>query len=476
MRIRMPAASIVAMIALLLSGCGAQQISKELYTQKRLGQFELHASLEKGSNGYRFTQLSTKRFHLQGTHVCLNDLSPEDLDVTSYSCLDRFFGLVNAGNCPQSGKDRFRSKSVLVGDTVGMHLFYVGLLTVFGVVPVVHESHFDYQDYNAAVSAALKQDHLDRDHLLDELDDGITYCNELGRDLQTYGRKKYDEEHYYATALYNKFRERIQLVEKVRDSSGFYDNSIAMMEKVALAPNDVPIKRIEAFAYPLELSCPPSQFTQELERKKQACNASFAEDKREIDRNATEYGNYLSQLTSYITLRHPREFTQNDYHIKVFAPDTIKCAEKVDEVPVEFEIVSKDFRSIYPRFSDNDNNVEVTFDGRFLTFANKTRKRVKIKSVLFTYNNQTVDLAVNDTEAALELLPGAVITGYDVNPRVSQAIAKLSDYPRLTSSVAKNTTIDFGLAIKYRIVDLNTEKTLAKAQKFNLYDVLKAGS
>lgn len=463
------AGALVVLSSLLLAGCGVSQIPKEKYSSDSMGHFQLHASLVKGGNGYAFDRVSTKQDQLPSSvHVYLNDLSPENIDTTSYSCLDRIFGFWNDEKCPASSDESFRSKSLMLPETFGFQLVTVGIGTVIGVVPIVHESHFDYKDYNQAVQEGLANSQVDRKKLVEKLDEGVKYCNDLANNA-TESEKAKSNQYSEAVKSYGEFKTGIKFVTNVRDDSGFYDSSVDLLSHVKVESNILSTPPLKVHAFPMDVDSAPADFPREVEAKMKVCKSQYDREKIEVEKAAADYASTLNSETSYVDVKFPEKFDENNFHIAVAGSNKITTGS-LDRArtPLDFTIVSKDFFSVYPKFRGDDPTVKVSFDGHALSFENKTKKFVQIKSVSIYYNDNIYSISRNDNESIVELSPEAVSSGYDLVDRVNNVIRAESNYPNMTADLAKKTNFKFGFAIKYRVEEQTVDKTLYRTDRYNL--------
>jgi hypothetical protein len=150
------------------------------------------------------------------------------------------------------------------------------------------------------------------------------------------------------------------------------------------------------------------------------------------------------------------------------------CPEKKEiknenyDIPVKVNIKSLNFEKIIPaQFELSDKILKMLKNGDEIILTNFSSKYITIENISFYYNNQISDF----NEDKIELPPQCNISkdfrkSFNIN-------WKSLKFSYMTRKKAESTTIDFGFALKYKILDLNKEQTIYKTHKFNFLDLIK---
>ena len=154
------------------------------------------------------------------------------------------------------------------------------------------------------------------------------------------------------------------------------------------------------------------------------------------------------------------------YHFVLHCPE--KLARNQDGLillPVDIEILSRDFEHLFPEFSEENRELSVAVYQGSLVLKNKTDEFVDVQSVSIYYNSQISTAAKLGTR--LNLAPFQY-TEVPVAELVSPAIAVESRHTNMTPDKASRASFSFGLAIKYSLNDRDAVETLYGMNDFNL--------
>jgi len=114
----------------------------------------------------------------------------------------------------------------------------------------------------------------------------------------------------------------------------------------------------------------------------------------------------------------------------------------------------------------SDQAVDVILANGGITVANKTQHYISVDSISYYYNGRVVSQSLSE----------------EIAPLSSRRVLNVSDLPiekqrlafrDVTKTEAQKTLVEFGLASKYRVVDLNREKTLLSINNYPLYELLE---
>jgi len=162
-----------------------------------------------------------------------------------------------------------------------------------------------------------------------------------------------------------------------------------------------------------------------------------------------------------------------------------KCPEFIDASPprqpvsVEVIVKSKDFSNIYPAFSGKDRNLSVEFDGSKVRITNNVNKYIKLLSTSIYYNKVVETSEDKSLNSLIGIIPPEGFTEEGISSLgfiINSPIAKLVDYPNMTTAKAQGKKIKFGFAIRYQVGDSEQYETFFKTKKYKLVDVLLAGN
>lgn len=207
--------------------------------------------------------------------------------------------------------------------------------------------------------------------------------------------------------------------------------------------------------------------------------ASYLDIKNEllakIDNDIKEYtkyvndsftnANYLIKRSNTSIYKYKDNISLN-YHCK--APSKIKY-ELGKKIAIKADVIidSLNFYGISPKsFEMSDKNLNVKFEhvnGSLIPgrFSNKSRDYVLVDSVT-TYNKGKV---YTQSPVNLELAP-MVAKKYSVEQNLD------FDFKDITKDKAKKIFVEYGHALKYKIINTNIEKTIFNTKKYRLIDLL----
>ena len=105
-----------------------------------------------------------------------------------------------------------------------------------------------------------------------------------------------------------------------------------------------------------------------------------------------------------------------------------------------------------------------------MNILNKTHKYVTVNSITVYYNSEVKNVIF---DSVIELPPDTFKDIPMSNFLSNANIKKVASFLNVDKKAALSTYLNFGLGIKYRVVDQNMDKSLYKTNKYNLYNVLK---
>ena len=150
---------------------------------------------------------------------------------------------------------------------------------------------------------------------------------------------------------------------------------------------------------------------------------------------------------------------------EIQCPATVSTAAK--KVDIGLTINSLKFKKILPRkIIEKDNNIEVMLRDGIFNFTNKSSSYIEVNSVSFYYNGKIASLY----NMSKELPPASEqnLTYLNRFPLEKNAL----DFLNVTKKMALKKNLNFGIAIKYRILDTNKEITLYQNNKYSLLELI----
>jgi len=212
------------------------------------------------------------------------------------------------------------------------------------------------------------------------------------------------------------FKKKIIIKPKIIDKTGFYNGEMLLKKEIKLAK---------------ELKCP------------------F--DMREVEYQVNLYpveSGYIIDLDKTI---FRLKYNETGYTLKP-----------------RVTLISKIATNILPKYTSEDENLKVVFDGKYLTFINKRKYYLQINSLSVYYDDK---VGVFDFDKPILLSPLTKSEPLLIdNPRTRKLIN--ISYYILTKKFAKLKNFKFGIAVRYFLSDKNQEKTLFSLKNYNLYEVL----
>lgn len=378
----------------------------------------LYATVLKTGDSYSISSISPNE-----GNVRINDLSP------NFSTARRNCGIyvaingnpanAEAAKCEEQKAFQFITTKVNKVENLILTVFSAGINVVAGGRHT-RSGYFDEDEYRKAIDEAFVKANIDREMIIYN----YTYFKNKDKEL---------------LELYNTQRNKIKINIQVKDETGFF-RSQNLSEYVASHISTRSLTEINKQSY--------SEFAKFIER--QAIDILLAEKYNDF-----EFGGYNGTVSGYQVELEPSNARSGNNSI----------------ITVKANITNKMFSSIYPQYDNQDKNIKIQFKGNKLQFENKTSNYLQVLSISMYYGPYVKTILRNDNP--LELAPEAsTIDPIDVTLFEDNKMVNLSTYEKVTASSAKKTNINFGFAVKYRVVEQNQDKTLFKTLRYNLYEML----
>ncbi|WP_152593341.1 hypothetical protein [Vibrio navarrensis] len=420
------------MTASAMFGCSSTSEIPTTYSDSTISiKYPVYAQLERIDGQYEFTRFSSTPLN-SGAWVNLATMAPT-WSTDKENC---FTGIVEYSNksltCKTGNEELFRSKGTdfTPGKTMGYVLFSVFSLGIAATMPP-GSVEFDEDEYLDAISQAKRK--LEQQMA----QNGTTYQSvllEADKSMSSFV-KQYDSiAENYTYSLKNDI--------KVSDKTGLFEKTAYPLDSlVFLAKNSLPEPTIQMTVHEFG----PNYLNSLKLTQDQKLSA-------------------LKQATATVSVSCQENALSNvDYNIKCpkFVPT------KDHAVPVELVINSISFKNILPyEIREKDNNIEVTFKNNTFDIINKSDSYIKVDSISFYYNGKIANIHKMDRDYPPQ--SQAVLTFLNSLPIERSAL----NFSNVSRDNAMKTKVNYGIAVKYRLLDSNKEITLYRNRQYPLLKLL----
>lgn len=444
----------VATAAAGLSGCASSEPPAPVVEHENIfiGTEPIFAVLSRRGDGqWTFTRVTAQNEDPEdGYLVRLNDLNPA-FDIRRAECEPRAYR--ENDRCNPLNPFRKRNMGV-VGKIVDTGIS-AGTGGAISGVSRSYTTDFDNVEFNAAVDQALLLTGLDDNRIalidgLDRVDDLVASQQKEVEEVRARMLRQYELDK----------KENIRLDTRVSGLVEYYSDDLDPSEFVAVGANVTAGRAApsQASVTPDVLPCDASrcvdQLSSTLANLKQAHAQELEGLRAELE----------SQTDTYVVDCGATSYA--GYHFRLHCPDKLqRNPDGMILLPVEIEILSRDFELLFPEFStDNGKIAAAVSDGR-LVLGNRTGDFVDVQSVSVYYNSHINTMSNIGTR--LDLAPYQT-AGMPVSEFASPEIDVESLHTNMTPDKASRSTFSFGLAVKYSLRDRDSVETLYGASDFNV--------
>lgn len=420
----------------------------------------LYADIVKLENNYKLSRISNSKLLIN-----LNDMTPT-VDTAEHNC-----GVYAGNGRPVSGNSKscppeslFRISKIDKTKTAAYTTLMFGMSALLG--NHVRYSYFDMDLFKTATDQAIPETNRTRYiNKFIELSEYKNYSETKINEIESYKNSKANDLKNKYIIPYKQKINDANYTLTLNDKSGFYDKSINFSQLVRLYENNFDIfhftdKPISV----LKIETTPENFDEIINKTKSNIKELTDFYSSNIPKDLENYEKFLIKQSSTVLVHKLIESSYNDYTIDLNVPDIIAVKQKDEiQVPIKLTILAKTFNNIYPSDQFSDQNISIYFDGKKIKLTNKTNYFVQIKNIS-TYYNNNIDNQSYDIELPPKSYKEMFFSPY--------SIAAQSYYPNINAKSAKNKNVSFGFAVKYRLVEMNTDKTLFKVNKYNVYSLL----
>ena len=419
---------------------------------------ELYGQLEKAHGQWRFTSITNNK-----SAKSVVDLYNIDKNIpyntSSSKCTEVFF---MPKDCDSKGE--FRTYKTDWPNTIFKSVMMAGIPFILGLRDGNIE--FDSDGYKDAVHQAFKADNIDT--ILIQNTEYEKLATARTSEYNTHTKEKYDALYQKYYTVYESGRENIKLSFSIKDNTGLWNGELDNDVHVKNMTLDMPSDEVN---YYKEFSFTPSVEPDKVKVMASGIDSIYQADIASLQQKLKEYEKTLVRQTSEYSLPHDDVFTKDGFVVQIDAPKTVAFkGTSIQKVPVLYTVVAKNFKNVYPKYSNSDSNLEARFDGKNLDLINRTDYFLQVKTISVYYNSDIYNYTFNDV---LELAPGAVKKDIAIDTIVNDKIRNDAETRIVDAKKAKSTDILFGFAFKYRLVEQNVDKTLYKQVSSNLFKVLK---
>ena len=428
---------IFTFILLVFSGCSSNKPADTHVGSENIeiNGIPIFAYLEKTEDGYRFTSFSADT-EINEPWVNLNKGKPTWHTGTETDCNVGIARLTKAvGRCKTINEDLFREFSTRIGMTAFVTVFTFGVGALAPNGDVVFNMEEFKAAYNEAKENMIKRS-PERENVIKEY---VSKVNSLAKSL--------DREYSYYTKKYFSVNDRAKIKLKINDESGLFSGQINFSKFIHIKNNKIKKNEDMMLSYKAE-SLPKLIEGMNLQYSKILNSWKKESSVINVNCNKKEHSNFIFDIQ---------------------CPSTVKINKGNVAIPVNITIHYKTYNRLTPSFMrGKDENIIYKFDGYNLKVSNRSNKYISVDSVSFYHNGRIA----NVKELSKELPP------YSEN-NVANVWSLPVDldalrFSRVTKKTARYTRLEYGFAIKYRIIDTNKEKTLYSVKEYSLYDLINS--
>jgi hypothetical protein len=395
--------------------------------------------------------------------------APTGYRTIDKNCTSSPWSLVNETRCADldEGFTTFSTNwgETLILNTLGQAFFLMPLIS-HGVA-VERTASFDRDEYEGAVNSAMTK--VDVQGISKRYDDLTGKIHSSVEEHNRMVANRFDQIRAKYQAIEEANQQRVAIKTIIEDRTGLWSSS-RQLPTLSFQGNQLEARN-PRFTYTFNGIAPtaPSEVVAEIAKADAALDASIAAHTAKLPGWEAQYEGELAKLSAELQLPHQENYTVDNFAIEVKAPFTVSVGPETGSVVAAYTIKSLDCSNVFPQYSNGDGNVEVRLNGETLRISNKTQKYVTISALTAYYNSE-----VSNYSADLELPPETFKDVAASTVLGGNGIKREASYNDVDKAKAANTDFTFGLAVKYRIVDTNLEKSFYKTYKYNLGKVLKA--
>jgi len=384
-------------------------------------------------------------------------------DTREVTCNIRWFANENQGCIPQD-ISKFRETTIDQPLMLPLlHVFTMGLGLLGGFL-YKQKGYFDYEKYDEVVVGINSSPSMAEIKQLDSSFQSlaISKSTEIKELAGSEGNKIYDK----FNNRYNTESSQVEISYKYIDKTGFW-NADTSLPKPTINKNSLSNFTFTPTDYYPDYNVKQQDALATIGKLMANVDSSYRQDKNRLNDELSAYTEQLGKQTSAVKLLINKDIKIDGFNVSIQAPEEVLVGSK-KKVDVTYTVMTKDFGAVYPKYRNNDNNIDIVFDGASLKIKNKTKQFQQVKSISMYYGDKILTKSYD-----LELPPDSVKTLDNFINYTDQEIINKATFDGVNYEIAKRTIINFGFALKYNLVEQNIDKTLYKVVDYKLYDVLK---
>ncbi|PIE40634.1 MAG: hypothetical protein CSA49_07440 [Gammaproteobacteria bacterium] len=428
---------LLIFVLLSVSGCttNSQNDRSKISTPDSLNsahdsinlEHKIYGKLEKQGDGYFFTEFS-ETYRANQPWVRLTDMKPM-WDTSKEDCLTGIVEITNKDITCKTGNEKlFRTKGTdfTVKKTAGYVFFSVLSLGAGAPMPP-GAVKFNWKKYLSSTKEAKSR----------LVDNHLTLMNEYNAEMSKFNQIYNKVAHNYKNAANP--TPNINLHDK---SGLFGNNASAFKNYISVSKNIIPSKDDVGY----------------LQAKTMDNLVLLVKNRN------SQILKKLNQATSTLSVTcRNREMADVNYRIK--CPKNVASSEAKFKVNVFVDSIS--YKDVQPKsFRAKDSHIELILKNGLFYLTNKTKSYVTVDSISFYHNGKIATSSRLKSELAP--LSESSLTSINSLPIDRRAI----EFRNLTKTKASKTKIEYGVALKYRVVNTNKENTLFKTRNYQLLSLL----
>jgi hypothetical protein len=426
---------------------------------------ELYGKLLSRNGKYEFEKISNVK-----TNENLVDLS-NNSPVNYYTpakegCVSTIWDACGYKKCKDGDFVDNKTKVSNIAFLYTIGLIILPLTVICGGVVIPSEVNFNFDTFHAAVNEGRVNSDLENIKKEYEIFESKVSTN--GNNVNS----KWNESSAIYHKYLNEFSSNVSKMKKeikVFDQSGFWRKDPSTLVNVDFDGFD--FKNSFSSTRPTlrtAISEHPRRFIETL-KNMEAENSLLTSDAiTNIELDLKKYEEKASKSAQYVNTINNSNISYDGFNYKVMAPDKVYFNSSHDKLTIMVQIDTKDFKGVYPFYSNSDKNMSIVSDNNSIKFSNNTDDFIQLHSVSIYYGAEITTVSMKtpiELPPRSEQLKPLIMFTLDVKKGVG-------DYPHQTKSTAKKTYFEYGIAAKYRVVNQNIDKTLFATKKYNLLDVV----
>lgn len=414
---------------LLLVGCMSNGKKETITSKKMKIDNTIYGLLQKNDNGYEFIKFSTKPKDHTLAWVNIKSGRP-NWNTADARC---GIGLIkdrnrNVTSCESVESDSLFMESDFDETDAGIRVLGAVFTMGLTLTGASYDVKFNYPKMRTAYNQALSKINEEELYRLD-------------KQLSTLNLEYNKWKSSYNSAIKNKSGVDI----KIKDYSGLYDDSLTFNNNISYQSNsltEIPV----------------------IEENSLTIANDFAKTQL-----YTLVESWKSQ-TSTVSISC-KENKNQGFNYKINCPNSMNIKNNRVNGKVTVNINSKDLHRVFiNEYTSNDKIITQTLNGGLINIINNSNSFISIDSISIYYN----DSISSKKNLSIELSPESKLT------KINQL--SINDFyinweeltfRNVDKNMALKKQLEFGFAIKYRVVNTNKEHTLYTKKKLSLYDYMK---